>query len=64
MKKETGTKASRVLPVPRTREKARQFRDRISKAYAFFTAAFERKCAEMALERLSKANCRIRLQDG
>ncbi len=53
MKKENGLKASGILPVPRTREEAKQFYDRISRVYDYLTAVFERKYAEMALERLS-----------
>ena len=42
-----------VLPVPRTKEEAKRFYDRISRFYDFLTSAFERKYAEMALELLS-----------
>jgi len=53
MKQEGKSAVSRVLPVPRTKEEAKRLYDRISRFYDFFTAAFERKYAEMALERLS-----------
>ncbi len=52
MKEEGKSAASRVLPVPRTKEEAKRFYDRLSKFYDFLTAALERKYAEMALERL------------
>jgi demethylmenaquinone methyltransferase/2-methoxy-6-polyprenyl-1,4-benzoquinol methylase len=42
-----------VLPVPRTREEARRTYDRISRYYDYLAGPFERKYAEMALERLS-----------
>jgi len=42
-----------ILPVPRTKEEAKRFYDRISKFYDYLTGAFERKYAEMALERVS-----------
>ena len=53
MKQESKSPVSPVLPVPRTKEEAQRFYDRISRFYDFLTAAFERKYAEMALERLS-----------
>ena len=53
MKQGGKSAVSRVLPVPRTKEEAKRLYDRISRFYDFFTAAFERKYAEMALERLS-----------
>ena len=53
MKQEGKSPASCVLPVPRTKEEAKRFYDRISRFYDFLTAAFERKYAEMALEYLS-----------
>lgn len=46
-------KVTRVLPVPRTKGEAKQFYDRISRFYDFFTVVFERKYAEMGLETLS-----------
>ena len=53
MKQERKSQAPSILPVPRTKEEARRFYDRISKVYDYFTAAFERKYAKMALERLA-----------
>lgn len=53
MKQETKAKASAILPVPRTKEEARHFYDRISRFYDYLTAIFERKHARRALECLS-----------
>ena len=53
MNKENESKASRILPVTRTKEEAKRSYDRISRYYDYLTGAFERKYAEMALERLS-----------
>lgn len=53
MKEEGTPKDSAILPVPRTKEEAKQFYDRISRFYDYLTAAFERKYAQRALERLS-----------
>jgi demethylmenaquinone methyltransferase/2-methoxy-6-polyprenyl-1,4-benzoquinol methylase len=53
MKKANGLKASDVLPVPRTKEEAKHFYDCISRVYDYLIGVFERKYAEMALERLS-----------
>ncbi len=53
MKQEGKSVVSPVLPVPRTKEEAKRLYDRISRFYDLFTAAFERKYAEMALEHLS-----------
>jgi demethylmenaquinone methyltransferase/2-methoxy-6-polyprenyl-1,4-benzoquinol methylase len=53
MKAETKSEALQVLPVPRTKEDAKRFYDKISRAYDYFTGAFERKHAERALECLS-----------
>ena len=44
---------SHILPVPRSKQEAKQLYDRISRFYDYLTGAFERKYAEMALERLS-----------
>jgi demethylmenaquinone methyltransferase/2-methoxy-6-polyprenyl-1,4-benzoquinol methylase len=44
---------SAILPVSRTKEEAKQFYDRISKVYDYFTGPFERKYAIMALEHLA-----------
>ena len=53
MDKENGSKVPGILPVPRTKEEAKRSYDRISRYYDYLTGAFERKYAEMALERLS-----------
>jgi len=42
-----------ILPVPRSKEQAKRFYDRISRAYDYLTGALERKYAQMAVERLS-----------
>jgi len=51
--KQQGSQARPILPVPRAKGEAKQFYDRISRVYDYLTRAFERKHAEMALERLS-----------
>jgi demethylmenaquinone methyltransferase/2-methoxy-6-polyprenyl-1,4-benzoquinol methylase len=53
MKAETKSEGRWALPVPRTKEEAKRFYDRISRAYDYFTGAFERKHAERAMECLS-----------
>jgi demethylmenaquinone methyltransferase/2-methoxy-6-polyprenyl-1,4-benzoquinol methylase len=53
MKEENGSTVPGILPVPRSKEEAKRFYDRISRVYDYLTGAFERKCAEMAVERLS-----------
>lgn len=53
MKEEKGSTAPGILPVPRSKEAAKRFYDRISRVYDYFTVAFERKYAERAVERLS-----------
>ena len=53
MKQEGKSPASPILPVPRTKTEAKQFYDRISRFYGFFTAVFERKYTEMTLQCLS-----------
>jgi len=53
MNQEGKAAVSPVLPVPRTKEEAKRFYDWLSRFYDFITAVFERKYAEMALERLS-----------
>jgi len=53
MKKGNGSTSPSILPVPRSKEEAKRFYDRISKVYDYLTGAFERKYAEMAVERLS-----------
>jgi demethylmenaquinone methyltransferase/2-methoxy-6-polyprenyl-1,4-benzoquinol methylase len=45
--------AYEILPVSRTKAEARHYYDRISRIYEYLTRAFERKFAEMALDRLS-----------
>ncbi len=53
MKQEGKSPVSPVLPVPRTKEEAKRLYDRVSRFYDYLTGAFERKYAEMALERLA-----------
>ena len=53
MKEGNGSTAPSVLPVHRSKEDAKRFYDRISRVYDCLTGAFERKYAEMAVERLS-----------
>lgn len=53
MKEENGSIVPDILPVPRSKEEAKRFYDRISRVYDYLTGAFERKYAEMALESLS-----------
>ena len=53
MKEEKGSTVPGILPVPRSKEEAKRFYDRISRVYDYLTGAFERKYAEMAVERLS-----------
>jgi len=53
-----------ISPVPRTKEEAKRFYDRISKFYDFLTGAFERKYAEMTLDRLSVENGETVLEIG
>ena len=53
MKEKDTSKASDVLPVPRTKEEAKWLYDRISRFYDLLTWAFERKYAKMALSHLS-----------
>lgn len=53
MKEEKGSTVPDILPVPRSKEEAKRFYDRISRVYDYLTGAFERKYAEMAVERLS-----------
>jgi len=53
MKAENKSEALQVLPVPRTKEEAKRFYDKISRAYDYFTGVFERKHAKRALECLS-----------
>lgn len=53
MKEENGLIAPDILPVRRSKEEAKRFYDRISRVYDYLTGAFERKYADMAVERLS-----------
>jgi demethylmenaquinone methyltransferase/2-methoxy-6-polyprenyl-1,4-benzoquinol methylase len=53
MKAENKSEAPQVLPVPRTKEEAKRFYDKISRAYDYLTGAFERKHTERTLECLS-----------
>ncbi len=53
MKEENESNVPGILPVPRSKEEAQRFYDRISKVYDYLAGAFERKYAEMAVERLS-----------
>jgi ubiquinone/menaquinone biosynthesis C-methylase UbiE len=52
------TRASRsgtpdILPVPRSRQDARRYYDRLSRIYDCLTAAYEKKLADRCLDRLS-----------
>ena len=53
-----------ILPVLRTKEDARRFYDRISRAYDLITRLFERKYAEIALNHLSVQEGEIVLEIG
>jgi len=53
VKEENGSTAPGILPVPRSKEEAKRFYDRQSRVYDYLTGAFERKYAEVAVERLS-----------
>lgn len=53
MAREDEYRASDILPVPRTREEARQAYDRLSRIYDYTIGAFGRKYSAMALRRLS-----------
>jgi len=53
-----------VLPVCRSKEEAKQFYDRVSKLYDCVAGAFERKYAEMALNRLAIQNGETVLEIG
>jgi len=53
MKQKSKSQASVVLSVPRSKEEAKKFYDRISKFEHYVSVVFERKYAEMALEQLS-----------
>ena len=47
------SKARDILPVPRTKEEAKEVYDRFSKFYDYTLGLFGRKYSEMVLERLS-----------
>lgn len=64
MKQEDKSPASAILPVPRTKEEAKRFYDRIARFYDYFTRTFELKYAEMALEALSIQEGEIVLEIG
>jgi ubiquinone/menaquinone biosynthesis C-methylase UbiE len=64
MKEENRLRASDILPVPRTKREAKRAYDRISRYYDYLTGAFERKYAEMALERLSIGEGEVVLEIG
>ena len=64
MTRGSNRKVSGILPVPRTRGEARQFYDRVSRFYDCLAGTFERKYAEMALERLSVEEGEIVLEIG
>lgn len=53
MKEDSRSKSPDTLPVSRTKEEAKRVYDRVSRYYDYLTGAFERKYAEIALERLS-----------
>ncbi len=53
MKEENRATVPGILPVPRIKADAKRFYDRIRRVYDYLTGAFERKYAEMAVERLS-----------
>lgn len=53
MKDKRRSAAREILPVSRTKAEARHYYDRLSRIYEYLTRAFERKFAEMALDRLS-----------
>jgi ubiquinone/menaquinone biosynthesis C-methylase UbiE len=53
VKTKNQSQAPGILPVSRTKGEARRTYDRISRYYSYLAGPFERKYAEMALERLS-----------
>jgi len=53
MEQESKSQSYAILPVPRSKAEAKQFYDGISRLYDCLTMVFERKYAEMALEKLS-----------
>ena len=64
VKRENESKASGILPVPRTKEEAKQVYDRLSRYYEYTIGAFGRKYGKMALERLSIAKGETVLEIG
>jgi ubiquinone/menaquinone biosynthesis C-methylase UbiE len=65
VKREDDSRAAGILPVPRTREEARQTYDRFSRYYDYtVVGAFGRKYAAMALKRLSIAEGETVLEIG
>gem|GEM_PF-284598 len=53
LNRENQSRASSILPVPRTKDEARQTYDKLSRYYDYTMGALGRKYAEMALRRLS-----------
>ena len=64
MKRGSESKAAGILPVPRTREEARQAYNSISRYYGYTAGALGRKYSEMALQRLSIAEGETVLEIG
>jgi len=53
VKEKKGLAVQRILPVTRSKEEAKRFYDRISRAYDYFAGAFERRYTKVAAELLS-----------
>ena len=64
VKRGSESKAAGILPVPRTREEARQAYNSISRYYGYTAGALGRKYSEMALQRLSIAEGETVLEIG
>lgn len=64
MKEENESTASSILPVPRNKEEAKQFYDRVSGIYDYLTGQFEQKYAERALGLLAVEEGEIILEIG
>lgn len=64
MNGENRSKLSGILPVPRTKEEARQAYDTLSRYYGYTIGALGRKYGKMALERLSIAEGETVLEIG
>jgi predicted O-methyltransferase YrrM len=62
--RENESKTLHILPVPRTKEEAKQAYDRISRCYDYTIGAFGRRYAKMALELLSIVEGEIVLEVG